>query len=132
MSNNSVGGNLTDAGAVDLGGSSQAAPAQFTVGAVGFGPAFDDDEVQLTHAGWKSVTDGMAASIIRLECQKDELNAEVALLREQARIMQAQNNELREVMADIVTWVEGDLRDTVDASYRKAVERAQKLTEGLR
>jgi hypothetical protein len=81
---------------------------------------------------WSGAEDAMASSIIRLECQKDELNAEVALLREQARIMQAQNNELREVMAEIVTWVEDDLRDTVDSSYRKAVETAQKLTEGLR
>jgi hypothetical protein len=36
----------------------------------------------------------MAASIIRLECQKDEMNAEVALLREQARIMQKRILEL--------------------------------------
>lgn len=108
-----------NAGAVGF-GEPGAASAQLSVGAVGFGPH------------WNNTEDAMAASIIRLECQKDELNAEVALLREQARIMQAQNNELREVMAEIVTWVEDDLRDTVDASYRKAVERAQKLTEGIR
>ncbi len=80
--NNSEGGNLTDAGAVDLGGSAQAASAQFQVGAVGFGPH------------WSNAEDAMAASIIRLECQKDELNAEVALLREQARIMQKRILEL--------------------------------------
>ena len=74
----------------------------------------------------------MAASIIRLECQKDELNAETALLREQARIMQGQIAELRDVLADIVVWIEDDLRETVDAGYRAAVEKAQKLTEGLR
>jgi hypothetical protein len=38
----------------------------------------------------------MAASIIRLECQKDELNAEVALLREQALIMQRTIEGLRD------------------------------------
>ena len=115
-----VGKTGNNAGAVAFGGPQKTAPAQLTVGAVGFAPH------------WNNTEDAMAASIIRLECQKDELNAEVALLREQARIMQAQANELREVMAEIVTWVEDDLRETVDASYRKAVERAQKLTEGIR
>lgn len=109
---NSVG-EYTDAGAGAFGGHIQTASANF-------------------QSHWSSAEDAMAASIIRLECQKDELNAEVALLREQARMMQAQNNELREVMAEILFWIEGDLRDTVDASYRKAVERAQKLTEGIR
>lgn len=95
MSNNSVGGNHTDAGAVAFGGHNNAASAQFQVGCVGFGPSFDDDEVQLTRAGWKSVTDGMAASIVRLEQEAEELRAEVALLREQARILQAERDEAR-------------------------------------
>jgi hypothetical protein len=51
------------------------------VGAVGFG------------TNW-SAEDSMAASIIRLECEKSELEAEVALLREQARIMQKRILEL--------------------------------------
>jgi len=61
-----------------------------TVGAVGFGPAWQDDDdggVQLTEKGRRAVTDSMAASIIRLEQENEELRAEVALLREQARIM---------------------------------------------
>jgi hypothetical protein len=70
--NNSVG-EYTDAGAVSFGGT-QAAPAQFTVGAVGF-------------ASHWSAEDSMAASIIRLEQENQELRAEVALLQEQARIM---------------------------------------------
>ena len=45
-----------------------------TVGAVGFGP------------NW-TMEDSMAASIVRLEQENEELRAEVALLREQARIM---------------------------------------------
>ena len=72
----SVGGNLTDAGAVDLGGSAQAALAQFTVGEIGFGPAW-------------SAEDSMAASIIRLEQENQELRAEVALLREEQIILRA-------------------------------------------
>jgi hypothetical protein len=70
--NNSVG-EYTDAGAVSFGGT-QAAPAQFEVGSIGFGPHW-------------SAEDSMAASIIRLEQENQELRAEVALLQEQARIM---------------------------------------------
>jgi hypothetical protein len=80
--NNSEGGIHQKAGAGQLGGCNIPASAQFTVGAVGFGPH------------WSNAEDAMAASIIRLECQKDEMNAEVALLREQARIMQKRILEL--------------------------------------
>ena len=72
--NNSVG-EYTDAGAVNLGGFAQTASAQFEVGSIGFGPH------------WNNAEDAMAASIIRLEQENQELRAEVALLQEQARIM---------------------------------------------
>lgn len=81
----SEGGNLQKAGAVDLGGSAQAASAQFTVGAVGFGP-------------WWTSEDSMAASIIRLECEKSELEAEVALLREEQRILHGTIKGLRDTV----------------------------------
>ena len=80
---NSDGGYHQNAGAVNLGGFAQAASAQFEVGSIGFGPHW-------------CAEDSMAASIIRLECQNDELNAEVALLREQARIMQRTIEGLRD------------------------------------
>jgi hypothetical protein len=69
-------GGAGEAGAVDLGGSAQAAPAnpRHQVGAVGFGPVW-------------SVEDSMAASIVRLEQENDELRAEVALLREEQNIL---------------------------------------------
>jgi hypothetical protein len=89
----------TNAGAVlEIGASAQAAPAIPVVGAVGFGPTFDyeDDFVRLTDKGWKAMTDSMAASIVRLECECDELRAEVALLREQARIMANQIDGYRD------------------------------------
>ena len=63
---NSEGGYHQKAGAVELGGSSQAALAKFTVGEIGFGPHW-------------SAEDSMAASIIRLEQENQELRAEVAL-----------------------------------------------------
>jgi cell division protein FtsB len=52
------------------------------VGAVGFGPGWSDE-------------DSMAASIVRLECEADELRAEVAMLQEQARIITEERDEAR-------------------------------------
>lgn len=65
-----------DSGAGDgLGTVAHAGPAHpLAVGAVGFGP------------GW-TMEDSMAASIVRLEQENDELRAEVALLREEQRIL---------------------------------------------
>jgi cell division protein FtsB len=67
---------------VAFGGHNNAAPAQLTVGEVGFGP------------NWSS-EDSMAASIVRLECEADELRAEVAMLMEQARIISQERDEAR-------------------------------------
>lgn len=67
-----VGGN---AGRVCI-GVQGARPAEFTVGEIGFGPQWDAE-------------DSMAASIIRLEQENQELRAEVALLREEQAILRA-------------------------------------------
>jgi len=76
-------GDKTSGGGGTLGGSLQAAPAHpLTVGAVGFGPSW-------------SAEDSMAASIVRLECEADELRAEVAMLMEQARIITEERDEAR-------------------------------------
>ena len=74
--NTSEGGIHQNAGAVDLGGSAQAALAKFTVGEIGFGPHW-------------SAEDSMAASIIRLEQENQELRAEVALLLEERNILRS-------------------------------------------
>lgn len=73
---NLAGGYHANAGAVNLGGFAQAASANFTVGEIGFGPAW-------------SAEDSMAASIIRLEQENSELKAEVALLLEERNILRA-------------------------------------------
>jgi hypothetical protein len=73
---NSEGGNLQKAGAGTFGGCNQTALAHFTVGEIGFGPCW-------------SAEDSMAASIIRLEQENQELRAEVALLREEQNILRA-------------------------------------------
>ena len=69
------------AGAVAYGGP-QAAPAQFQVGEIGFGPCWQDDETTL-----RELYDRACQSIVRLECEADELRAEAALLREEQAIL---------------------------------------------
>lgn len=65
------GGNAGGVGIGVLG----APPAQsFTVGAVGFGPTWQDDEPSL-----RQMYESACASIVRLECEADELRAEVAM-----------------------------------------------------
>ena len=86
------------AGAVDLGGSAKAASAGYPVGAIHFGPAWEDDSVQLTHKGWSQITDGMAKSIVRLECEAEELRATVAMLQEQARILADERDDTRDMV----------------------------------
>lgn len=70
----SVRGNQADAGEGVRGEHIQTSPAQFAVGAVGFAPHW-------------SAEDSMAASIVRLAQENQELRAKVALLQERARIM---------------------------------------------
>jgi hypothetical protein len=73
---NSVGGKPQNAEAVAFGGHNNAASAHFQVGEIGFGPCW-------------SAEDSMAASIIRLEQENQELRAEVALLHEERNILRA-------------------------------------------
>lgn len=68
-----------------LGSIANAAPAQFTVGAVGFGPSW-------------TMEDSMAASIVRLECEKEELIARVAVLEEEQKILKATIDGLRDAL----------------------------------
>jgi hypothetical protein len=103
LNQGSSGGN---AGAVELGGSAKAAPVNFQVGAVGFGP------------NW-SAEDSMAASIVRLECEADELRAEVAMLkRGMVMLAQERDNARERVKVLSKCWREAELerdnaRDTV-------------------
>ena len=66
----SQGGYQENAGAVELGGSAQAAPAHLlVVGEIGFGPTW-------------TMEDSMAASIIRLEQELAEAKATIESLRD--------------------------------------------------
>ncbi len=72
-----------NAGAVPVWGPAHAAPAHpMTVGAVGFGPAW-------------TMEDSMAASIVRLECEKSELEAEVAMLKESMLLLAKERDAAR-------------------------------------
>ena len=55
------------AGAVDLGGSNKAASVGYPLGAINFGPNYSSTE------------DAMARSIVRLECDNEELRASIAM-----------------------------------------------------
>ena len=90
-----------NAGAVPVWGPAQAAPAHFQVGAVGFGP------------GW-SVEDSMAASIVRLEQEADELRASNAVAEQERAILVREMERLREQIADHRNTIES-LRDQLCA-----------------
>ena len=85
----SGGGQPTESrgGAVVGAAQTPASAHSFTVGAVGFGPHWDAE-------------DSMAASIIRLEQENEELRAEVALLREEQRILHGTIEGLRDALCE--------------------------------
>lgn len=78
-----------DSGAGDgIGAVANAGPAHpLTVGAVGFGPAW-------------TVEDSMAASIVRLEQENQELRAEIAVAEQERAILVRELERLREMVAD--------------------------------
>jgi hypothetical protein len=87
-------------GRVNLGGFSQACPASY------------------------STEDAMAASIVRLECEAEELRATVAMLQEQARILAEERDMAREALREIQAagWkTAGELRGMA----RRALEAAK-------
>jgi hypothetical protein len=105
-----------NAGVVPVWGPAHAAPAHphYEVGAVGFGPAW-------------TMEDSMAASIVRLEQENDELRATVAMLQQQARILAEERNEAQQRLRDME-----DQRDfAMDVIKRLERERdeARKIAE---
>jgi hypothetical protein len=66
------------AGAVDLGGSAKAALVGYPVGAINFAPSYSAAE------------DAMARSIVRLECEAEELRATIALLEGERDLLRVQ------------------------------------------
>ena len=66
------------AGAVDLGGSNKAASVGYPVGAIHFASSYSAAE------------DAMARSIVRLECEAEELRATIALLEAERDLLRVQ------------------------------------------
>lgn len=88
-----------DSGAgAGIGAGSQARPAHpdYVVGAVGFGANWQDDEPSL-----REMYEQACQTIVRLECEKEELVARVAVLEEEQRIM-ARNHAPRLTDEDCV------------------------------
>lgn len=72
----------TSGGGGALGGPIQAAPAHpLTVGSVGFGPMWEDQP------SLRELYDQAVSGLVRAEREVEELRAEVALLREERRIL---------------------------------------------
>ena len=82
------GGPKTSGAGDSLGAVANAGPAHpLTVGAVGFGPAW-------------TMEDSMAASIVRLECENEELRAQAAMNEVERGILIRELERLREMVAD--------------------------------
>ena len=81
------------AGAVDFGGSAQAASAGYPVGAIHFGPT--PSSLWEEQPSLRELYDQACQGLVRAECEADELRAEVAMLREQSRILAEERDEAR-------------------------------------
>jgi uncharacterized coiled-coil DUF342 family protein len=81
------------AGAVDFGGSAQAASAGYPVGAIHFGPT--PSSLWEEQPSLRELYDQACQGLVRAECEADELRAEAAMLREQARILAEERDEAR-------------------------------------
>jgi len=77
-----ISGGGQNAGAVSFGGTLKAAPANFTVGEIGFGPSWGAE-------------DSLAASNVQLHYALDEANARVAVLEQEQKILQQTIESLR-------------------------------------
>ena len=114
MNNNSVG-EYTDAGAGAFGEHANTASANFTVGDIGFGPAWGAD-------------DAMAASIIRLEQELEEATARIALLEEEQKILARSKPSLNCCESCGVAWAD----HLGIAGTCKALQEALQTVESLR
>ncbi len=97
---------------------------EMLVGRVGFGESF-----QACPANY-SAEDAMAASIVRLECENEELRAEVALLREQARILAGERDEAREALIPFISLNPNSQR--VKEKWDGFVQAAKKALEAAK
>jgi hypothetical protein len=111
---NNSGGGGTLRGAFD------AAPANpLTVGAVGFGPAWNDEP------SLRELYDTACASIVRAECEADELRAEVAMLKQAMLLLAEVRDEARVQVRSLNAFAES-LVKTVNQLKVERVELREK------
>ena len=103
-----VGGQQQNAGAVAFGGPQQAAPANFQVGAVGFGPTWQDEE-----PGLRALYEEAQAQIAIYEVERGILEKEMRRLREEVAKYRAS-------------------RLTDEDDYVQLTDKGRALLEGLR
>ena len=87
------GGN---SGGVGIGVPGAPSEESFTVGAVGFGPTWQDDEPTL-----RQMYESACASIVRLECEADENKAQLATYEVERGILEKELRRLRERIANM-------------------------------
>jgi hypothetical protein len=106
------GGTVGRAGAVELGGSVKAAPVNptYQVGEIGFGPIWNDEP------SVRELYDQACASIVRAECEADELRAEVAMLKQGMLLLAEERDEARDTVLKLRR--ERAAQDAVIATYR--------------
>jgi hypothetical protein len=114
---NNSGGGGTLRGAFD------AAPANsLTVGAVGFGPAWNDEP------SLRELYDTACASIVRAECEADELRAEVAMLK-QGMVMLAEERDEERLRVRSLNAFASSLVKTIGELKAERVEGRLKLSD---
>lgn len=108
-------GETGNAGAVAFGGPQKTAPANpsYTVGEIGFGPTWSDDEPSL-----RAMYDAACQTIVRLECELDELRAEVALAEAERIEMAKMLRSEREAHAKCQNELDGYRDDACRESCR--------------
>jgi cell division protein FtsB len=111
------GGTVGRAGAVELGGSAQAAPVNpaYQVGEIGFGPFWSDEPSA------RELYDQACASIVRAECEADELRAEVAMLK-QGMVMLAEERDEERLRVRSVNAFASSLVKTIGELKAERVE----------
>jgi len=84
------GETVGNAGAVALGGHNNAAPANLTVGQVGFGPAWSDEP------SLRDLYEIACQTIVRQDCELSEANARIAVLEAEQAILKNKIDCLRD------------------------------------
>ena len=113
-----------NAGAGQLARCEQPASAQFQVGEIGFGPAWNDEP------SLRELYDTACASIVRAECEADELRAEVAMLK-QGMVMLAEERDEERLRVRSLNAFASSLVKTIGELKAERVDLKATI-EGLR